>query len=76
MILQTGTPSRWVNTIHLPVEMRAKPTISLGAADSGSGGGVNSHWDSSSANNSKRSFYQGANHSSVSASYWKFDAEL
>ena len=75
-IMQQGTPDRWVNTIHLPVEMRAKPTISLGAADSGSGGGVNSHWDSSSANNSKRSFYQGANHSSVSASYWKFDAEL
>ena len=76
IILQTGTPSRWVNNINLPVEMRAKPTISLGAADSGSGGGVNSQWDSSSANNSKRSFYQGANHSSVSASYWKFDAEL
>ena len=76
MILQTSTPSRWVNTIHLPVEMRAKPTISLGAADSGSGGGVNSQWDSTSANDSKRSFYQGSNHSSVSASYWKFDAEL
>jgi len=75
-IMQTGTPHRWVNTIHLPVEMRAKPTISNGAFDSGSGGAIASQWDSSSGNNSQRVFYQSGDHSSVSASYWKFDAEL
>ena len=75
-IMQTGTPSRWVNTIHLPVEMRAHPTRTVGAFDSGSGGTIGAQWDSSTANNSKRVFYQAANHSSVSASYWKFDAEL
>ena len=75
-IMQTATPQRWVNTIHLPVEMRAKPTISVGAFDSGSGGSISSQWDSSSGNNSKRAFYQSGNHSSVSASYFKFDAEL
>ena len=75
-IMQTGTPHRWVNTIHLPVEMRAKPTISNGAFDSGSGGAIASQWDSSSGNNSQRCFYQSGDHSSVSASYWKFDAEL
>ena len=56
--------------------MRAEPTRTLGAAQNGSGASLEAMWDSSESSSSKQHFYQGGNHSQVSNSWWKFDAEL
>ena len=76
VILSDTTPDRYHNTINLPCEMRAQPTVSSGGIDSGSGGTMVSTWDSSNSSTSKRNFYQGANNSVVSNSWFAFDAEL
>ena len=76
IILSDTSPDRYHNTINLPCEMRAQPTISTWGIDSGSGGTMVSTWDSSGSSTSKRNFYQGANNSVISNSWFAFDAEL
>ena len=76
IILSDSSPDRYYNTINLPCEMRAQPTVSVGGIDSGSGGTMVSTWDSSGSSTSKRNFYQGANNSVISNSWFAFDAEL
>ena len=76
VILSDATPDRYHNVINLPCEMRAQPTVSSGGIDSGSGGTMVSVWDSSNSSTSKRNFYQGANNSVISNSWFAFDAEL
>lgn len=76
IILSDTTPDRYHNVINLPCEMRAQPTVSSGGIDSGSGGTMVSVWDSSNSSTSKRNFYQGANNSVISNSWFAFDAEL
>ena len=56
--------------------MRALPTISLGAYDGGSGGGITYMWDNETNSTNKRCFYQYPSHSTINSSWWKFDAEL
>ena len=76
IILANSDSYRYYNTIVLNVEMRALPTISLGAYDSGSGGGITYMWDNETNSTNKRCFYQYPAHSSINSSWWKFDAEL
>jgi len=76
IVLSDSSPSRYYNTIHLPVEMRSKPTTAVGAYDVGTGGLLTAQFDNSNAANSKRCFYQGANHSTISSAWFAFDAEL
>ena len=76
IILANSDSARYYNKISLDVHMRAKPTISVGGYDNGSGGSMGYAWDSSGAANSTRSFTQYPAHSSVSAAWFKFDAEL
>jgi len=76
IVLSTGTPYRYHNQINLPVEMRASPSITTAAVDSGSGGAIVPTWDRENSNSSSKVFYQGANHSSVSSGRFTFDAEL
>ena len=76
IVLSNGTPYRYHNQINLPVEMRASPSITTAAVDSGSGGTIVPTWDRENNNSSSKVFYQGANHSSVSSGRFTFDAEL
>jgi hypothetical protein len=76
IILSDTALYRYHNTINLPCEMRAQPTISTGGIDSGSGGTMYSTFDSSGSANSKRNFYQSANNSALSNAWFAFDAEL
>jgi hypothetical protein len=76
IVLSNGTPYRYHNQINLPVEMRASPSITTAAVDSGSGGTIVATWDRENNNSSSKVFYQGANHSSVSSGRFTFDAEL
>jgi len=76
IILADTNSARYYNKISLDVHMRAKPTISVGGYDNGSGGSMGYAWDSSGAANSTRSFTQYPAHSSISAAWFKFDAEL
>ena len=76
LVLANGTPQRYHNQINLPVEMRASPSITTAAVDSGSGGIIAPTWDRENNNSSRKVFYQGANHSSVSSGRFTFDAEL
>ena len=76
IILTSSNTDRYHNAIHLPVEMRAKPTISVGAYDTGSSGAMNYAFDNSGGLNSKRVFYQGTAHSTIASAWFAFDAEL
>ena len=71
-----SAPSRYYNTINLPVEMRTKPTLTTGGIDNGSGATLNWTWDNTETFNSKRNFYQGTANSAISSAWFKFDAEL
>ena len=75
-ILLTSIPDRYGVNIHLPCDMRTVPTITSGSIDSGSGGTIGPLNDPDGGANSKRSFYQTANNSNTSGSWWKFSAEL
>ena len=76
IVLANADSYRYYNTIVLNVEMRALPTISLGAYDGGSGGGMAYMWDNESNSTNKRCFYQYPAHSSINSAWFKFDAEL
>ena len=76
IVLSNGTPNRYHNTLSLPVYMRASPTISLGSADTGSGGSMVQQISRDGANTHLQNYYQGTNHSAISSAYFKFDAEL
>jgi len=75
-VASDSAPSRYYNTINLPVEMRTKPTLTTGGIDSGSGAALNWTWDNTETFNSKRNFYQGTANSVISSAWFKFDAEL
>ena len=75
-VASDSAPSRYFNTINLPVEMRTKPTLTTGGIDSGSGAALNWTWDNTETFNSKRNFYQGTANSAISSAWFKFDAEL
>jgi hypothetical protein len=76
MICATGTPDRYFTQIHLPVEMRASPSLSTLAIDSGSGAQVAPNWDRENNTTSRKSFYQGNPNSVTSSARFSFDAEL
>jgi len=76
IILANADAYRYYNSIVLNVEMRALPTISLGAYDGGSGGSMAYMWDNENNSTNKRCFYQYPAHSSINAAWFKFDAEL
>ena len=76
IVLSNGTPNRYHNQINLGVTMRVQPTITVGAIDTGSGGMMAPNWDTSNANNSTKSFYQGNNNSAVASGRFNFDGEL
>ena len=76
IVLANADAYRYYNTIVLNVEMRALPTISLGAYDGGSGGGMAYMWDNTNSSTNRRTFYQYPAHSSINAAWFKFDAEL
>ena len=57
--------------------MRAVPTRTNIAIDTGSGGTLYPNWDrTASSGSSKRQFYQGSNHSAISSAIVGFSAEL
>tara|TARA_R100000329_G_scaffold45789_2_gene42952 strand:+ start:844 stop:1935 length:1092 start_codon:yes stop_codon:yes gene_type:complete len=76
IVLADSNSYRYYNTIVLNVEMRALPTISLGAYDGGSGGGMAYMWDNTNSSTNRRTFYQYPAHSTINAAWFKFDAEL
>ena len=77
VVFSDGTPHRYHNNISLPVEMRAVPTRTNIAIDTGSGGTLYPNWDrTASSGSSKRQFYQGSNHSAISSAIVGFSAEL
>jgi len=75
LVLSDDSTDRYYNKIQLPVEMRAKPTIAVGAYDSGNSGAMVSAYDDSGTN-SRLSFYQGTAHSAIASGWFSFDAEL
>jgi len=75
LVLSDDSTDRYYNKIQLPVEMRAKPTIAVGAYDSGNSGAMVSSYDDSGTN-SRLSFYQGTAHSTIASGWFSFDAEL
>jgi len=75
LVLSNDNTDRYYNKIQLPVEMRAKPTIAVGAYDSGNSGAMVSSYDDSGTN-SRLSFYQGTAHSTIASGWFSFDAEL
>jgi hypothetical protein len=76
LVLTNDSTARYYNNIHLPVEMRAKPTIAVGAYDAGNSGAMTSAFDNSGGLNSNRVFYQGTAHSTIASAWFSFDAEL
>ena len=76
LVLTNDNTDRYYNKIHLPVNMRAKPTITVGAYDTGTSGAMTSAFDNSGGLNSKRVFYQGTAHSTIASAWFAFDAEL
>jgi hypothetical protein len=76
LVLTNDNTDRYYNKIQLPVEMRAKPTITVGAYDAGTSGAMTSAFDNSGGLNSKRIFYQGTAHSTIASAWFAFDAEL
>ena len=76
MVCATSAPDRYFTQIHLPVEMRASPTLSTAAVDSGSGAQVAPNWDRENNTTSRKSFYQGNPNTVVSSARFNFDAEL
>lgn len=74
-ILFTSSPNRYAVNIMLPVTMRDEPTISLGAAESGTGGDMLALNASYGANKSRTQFYQSTDHSVYSNAWFKFDDE-
>ena len=76
LVLSNTTPYRYHNQINLNVEMRASPTITTVAIDSGTGGTVGPTWDRENNQTSRKSFYQGNNNGAISNARFSFSAEL
>ncbi len=72
--LVTSAPTRYINSIALPVDLRASPSIGL-TVGGGSGGNIVARYDAS-GQISTRNFYQSSDHTTNSDSYVTFDAEL
>jgi hypothetical protein len=76
LVLSNTTPDRYHNSINLPVEMRASPTIATAAIETGSGATMVATWDFENATTSRKCFYQGANNSALSTARFTFTSEL